>query len=36
MEKVSWKDKKTNEEMLALLSEERGLVQSVMKRKQTG
>jgi hypothetical protein len=35
MEKASWKDKKMNEEIRALVGEERGFVQSVMKRKRT-
>jgi hypothetical protein len=33
MEKVSCKDEKTNEETLALVGEESGIVQSVMRRK---
>ena len=34
MEKVSWKDKKTNEEILISVGEVRCLVQAVMKRKK--
>jgi hypothetical protein len=34
MEKVNWKDKKTNEEILAYAGEERGMVQAMMNRKK--
>ena len=33
-EKVSWKDKKTNEEILATVGEERCFVSAIMKRKK--
>jgi len=33
---VSWKDKKTNEEILAMVGEERGLLQSILKKKKNG
>ena len=34
MEKVSWQDKKTNEEVLAAVGEERCFVQPIVKRKK--
>ena len=34
MEKVSWKDKKTNEAIMVSVGEERCFVQTVMKRKK--
>jgi hypothetical protein len=34
MEKVSWKDKKTNEEVLTAVSEERCIVQAILKPKK--
>ena len=34
MEKVRWQDKKTNEEVLAAVSEERCFVQAILKRKK--
>ena len=34
MEKVSWQDKKTNEEVLAAVGEERCFVQAIVKRKK--
>jgi hypothetical protein len=34
MEKVSWQDKKTNEEVLAAVGEERCFVQAIVKRKR--
>jgi hypothetical protein len=36
MEKVSWQDKKTNEEVLAAVGEERCIVQAILKRKRIG
>src|SRR5580692_5306235 len=33
MQKVSWKDKKTNEEILSLVGEERCLMKTIIKRK---
>src|SRR5580700_11465481 len=34
MQKVSWKDKKTNEEILSLVGEERCLMKTIIKRKK--
>jgi len=34
MQKVSWKDKKTNEEILSLVDEERCLMKTIIKRKK--
>jgi hypothetical protein len=34
MEKVNWQDKKTNEEVLAAVGEERYFVQAIVKRKK--
>ena len=34
MEKVSWEDKKTNEEVLATVGEERCFVQAIVKREK--
>jgi hypothetical protein len=34
MEKVSWQDKKTNEEVLTAVGEERCIVQAILKRKK--
>src|SRR5579864_9141289 len=34
MEKVSWQDKKTNQEVLAAVDEERCFVQAIVKRKK--
>jgi len=34
MEKVSWQDKKMNEEILTAVGEERCIVQAILKRKQ--
>jgi len=34
MEKVSWKDRKTNEEVLSAVSEERSLVNTILHRKK--
>ena len=34
MEKVSWHEKKTNEEVLAAVGEERCFVQAIVKRKK--
>ena len=35
MEKISWRDMKTNEEVLQMVQEERGLMDVIWRRKKT-